>query len=111
MCVAQAPTFLLGPAGLYATVRSVETFVEEHYSLQIDTLMKEEGTRREPLSAADAELVRLLRLCCADEVHHKIEAARLLEDHNVKTDALAVRAWDRVVTAGSAVAAEAARRF
>ena len=134
-----APTLLLGPPALFATVRSVESFVEQHYGVQIRAL-KEDGyegdgccgaaaTERAPSplpprasSTAPprqhqqrheqrAELIRLLELCCADEVHHKEEAAARLAALGVRADGLLVLAWGWVVEVGSAVAAELARRL
>jgi len=110
------PTFLLGPEALYATVESVEAFVVEHYSQQID------GLREVVANDEDtAELVRLLAHCCADELHHQQDARRrrlgLLpggdeggEQQQQRDDSAALVVWDRVVRAGSACAAEAARR-
>ncbi|KAG5188917.1 ubiquinone biosynthesis protein COQ7-domain-containing protein [Tribonema minus] len=57
---------LVGEAALFCTVESVETFVEEHYNEHI-VPMEREG--------AYPELVRLLRHCRDDEVHHKNDAA------------------------------------
>ena len=91
---------------LYLTVEAVETFVEEHYHVQID-----------PLKAAghSQELVRMLEHCCADEVHHKEEAAARASgdaDGASGCDRTRVeRAWMALVRVGSAVAAELARRF
>mmetsp|Transcript_1510 Transcript_1510/g.4552 ORF Transcript_1510/g.4552 Transcript_1510/m.4552 type:complete len:243 (-) Transcript_1510:72-800(-) len=95
-----APSLLLGDVGLFATVRSVETFVEVHYNAQIDRLAAG------PLDPDGRELVRLLRVCCADEVHHKEDAAERLG----AADGAAARAWGFVVELGSAAAAEVARR-
>eukprot|EP00965_Chrysotila_dentata_P262176 6214494-Pleurochrysis_carterae.AAC.2 len=89
---------LVSPRALYLTVQAVETFVEEHYMEQIVPL---EQQGRCP------ELVKLLRACCADEVHHKDDAA----DRAQGPPGLLERAWMAVVRKGSAVAAEVARRI
>ena len=94
------PTFVAGEAGLYATVRSVETFVEKHYNEQITRLEQEE------LDDDGKELVRLLRACCEDEVHHKEDAANRLG----AADGAVAAGWGTLVEFGSAVAAEVARR-
>ena len=97
------PTALAGEVGLFATVRSVETFVEKHYLEQIRTLEADAGFSAD---ADGRELIRLLKHCCADEVHHRDDAAARLGD----ADGALVAAWGVVVEAGSAVAAEVARR-
>ena len=53
------------------------------------------------------ELLALLEHCCADEVHHKDDAA---ERAGGSSRTLVEQAWMRVVRLGSAVAAEVARR-
>ena len=94
---------LLSDRALYLTVEAVETFVEEHYHVQIDPL-KAAGRSR--------ELVRLLEHCCADEVHHKEEAAARAagEAGDGGARSRLERAWMALVRVGSAVAAELARR-
>lgn len=53
---------LAGRNTYHHTIRAVETFVDRHYQAQIDRLEREGG---------HAELLRLLRCCRADEVHHR----------------------------------------
>lgn len=104
-----APTLVAGRAGLFATVEAVETFVEEHYVHQITTLRAEGGCD---------ELIRLLEHCCAEEVHHKDDAANRLSEALGATDgarrgvvaSTLLPAWMTVVRVGSAVAADVARR-
>ena len=90
------PTLLLGPAGLYSTVRPVESFVVEHYTEQFVPLEAKGGA---PCLAA------ALRVCCEDEAHHRDEAAA----NCGSGDSALQRAWSVVVKAGSAAAAEVAR--
>jgi len=89
---------LLSPRLLFHTIAAVEAFVEEHYMAQILPL---ERDGRSP------ELVKLLRACCADEVHHKEDAQRRA---GAEPPSLPVRVWRRIVGVGSAVAADVARR-
>lgn len=99
------PTVFGGSTALYVTVEAVETFVEEHFQDQIVPL-REKGSSE--------ELVRLLEHCCADEVHHKNDAAeKLLEqqDGQHQLDAWWVQPWSAIVRRGSAFAAEVARRI
>jgi len=78
----------------------VEGSCQVRYNTQIGRL--EAG----PLDADGRELVRLLKVCCADEVHHKEDAAERLG----AADGAAAHAWGFVVELGSAAAAEVARR-
>jgi ubiquinone biosynthesis monooxygenase Coq7 len=92
---------------LYVTVEAVETFVEEHFQDQIVPLKEQGGSE---------ELVRLLEHCCADEVHHKTDAAKKLLEHTGGEDgkylnAWWVRPWSTIVQRGSAFAAAVARRI
>jgi ubiquinone biosynthesis monooxygenase Coq7 len=100
------PTVIGGSKALYVTVEAVETFVEEHFQDQIGPLTEQGGSD---------ELVKLLQHCCADEVHHKTDAAKkLLEqsgDHGPYLNAWWVRPWSAIVQRGSAFAAEVARRI
>lgn len=92
-----APTLLGGPTALFVTVAAVEDFVEEHYGAQIAGLAPGEAPA----------LKTLLETCCADEVHHRDDAAsRAGACAGTETADL----WSYVVRTGSAVAAECARR-
>ena len=103
------PTLLAGPHGLFATVESVETFVVDHYTSQLQDVVH--GNDPDTL-----ELIRLLELCCADERHHMLDARqRRLNSsaelsHDLAPD-LRLIVWDRIVRTGSAAAAETARRI
>ena len=132
-----------GPA-LYHTVDAVESFVEIHYNDQIEWL--EEFQKMNPgiilraidvkdynkksiqelsLSERSSELIRLLQHCCADEVHHKLDAKRRLLGISEQTDTgnsnknefsdlkvgVTAKIWRVIVDFGSSAAAELARRF
>lgn len=97
------PTLVGGSRALYVTVEAVETFVEEHFQDQIVPL-KEKNTC--------PKLIQLLEYCCADEVHHKEDAARRLLEGESPTDlnAFWVQPWSYAVKRGSALAAAIARK-
>ena len=101
-----APTLAGGGRALYVTVEAVETFVEEHFLEQIVPLKATSSA-----TSGSSELVRMLEHCCADEVHHKEDAAKHLLDGEEGFDAWWVRPWSALVRQGSAVAAEIARRL
>ena len=89
---------LAGPRAVYATIAAVETFVDRHYQQQIDHLLAQPGPEG---------LLPMLQACQADEQHHRDEAAA-----GVHTPpGWLLRAWCRVVGAGSAAAVVAARRL
>ncbi len=87
---------LFGSRAVYATIESVETFVDRHYSQQIERL---EDENRE------TELQELLERCRLDEVHHRDEAQQAL----VRPCGPAARAWCWMVGSGSAAAVALAR--
>ena len=61
--------------GLYVTTDAVETFVDKHYTAQIERLKTE--LKEDPDSehkAARTELLKLLQHCCEDEVRIKSTA-------------------------------------
>jgi ubiquinone biosynthesis monooxygenase Coq7 len=92
----------VSPRALFVTVEAVETFVEQHYQSQIGPLQSE---------GSAPELVRLLSHCCEEEVIHKEDAARRAAAGGVdRARSLVERGWGAIVRAGSAVAAECARR-
>ena len=104
-CLGFAPA-LVSDRWLFLTVEAVETFVEEHYTLeQIHPLRKQEAAVSAP------HLIALLEHCCADEVHHKEDAAKRAGGEPGAGRTLVERAWMAIVRVGSAVAAEAARRL
>jgi 3-demethoxyubiquinol 3-hydroxylase len=89
---------LFGPAAVYATIASVETFVDRHYAEQVAHL---QGTTS-PLGLLDT-----LLSCQADECAHRDEAASLTSSRAGSV----LRLWCRLVGAGSAAAVALARRF
>eukprot|EP00958_Prasinococcus_capsulatus_P000999 scaffold94_cov340-Prasinococcus_capsulatus_cf.AAC.15 len=79
---------LVGPNALFVTVESVEQFVEQHYTDQIEPL---ERAGQFPALAA------LLRECCSEEVHHKEEARALRPSSRT---ALMADLWGQVIATG-----------
>ena len=97
---------LIGPQAVYATIEAVETFVDQHYAEQIESIERlDPGHTRPPLQALRA----LLQSCRADEIGHREEAAMLLAHHANPTP-LALRPWVWAVGAGSRVAVKICRR-
>ena len=82
---------LLGPHFTYATIRAVETFVVEHYQQQLHLF---------PLP-----LRTLLQQFCDDEAQHRNEAQAAMQAK------ARYRAWHWIVSTGSAVAVQVARRL
>lgn len=104
-----ASTATRGERGMYVTTHAVESFVEEHYGDQIDRLTRElrSGDRAPP--EAYAELLKLLRLACEDEVHHKEDAAeRVQRDGPLR---LADKVQFQAVYLGSRLGAAIAKRL
>lgn len=98
---------LLGPRAVYATIESVETFVDAHYAAQvamIDAL--DPGT----LPA----LRQLLESCRQDEVAHRDDARRRraqAPSHPGGVRRLAARTWAVTVAGGSAAAVRVSRHL
>ncbi len=89
---------LFGPRAVYATIASVETFVNHHYQQQIDRL----AGRPE-----HAGLRAMLIECQADECEHRDESAERRGTPPGRLLAL----WCGVVGSGSAAAVHVARRL
>ncbi|MBU3562186.1 demethoxyubiquinone hydroxylase family protein [Polynucleobacter hallstattensis] len=89
---------LFGRKAVYATIDAVETFVEQHYQVQINYLRIHGGYE---------QLLNLLIRCQADEIEHKNEAKLKA----APTLPLALRVWCAMVGSGSAVAVLLARRI
>lgn len=110
------PTAFAGSKGLYVTVEAIESFVEEHFQEQIQTLEnektyqdKDQQQQQLQQQVVAPELLKILQYCCADEVHHKEEAAaKLLQGDHTKEWWMGP--WSKIVHWGSATAAEIARR-
>lgn len=92
---------LVGPRAVYATIASVETFVDRHYQHQIDHLRAHPGPDG---------LLPMLVACQADECAHRDEAAGAASPDGTRSGWL-LRLWCAVVGAGSAGAVVLARRF
>jgi ubiquinone biosynthesis monooxygenase Coq7 len=88
---------LFGPRAVYATIDSVESFVDHHYQQQLDRLDAEH---------IFPELRAMLAKCQEEEIHHRDEARDL---HGGMVGTL-LRAWGAIVGAGSEAAVAAARR-
>ena len=114
---------LFGRQAVFATIEAVETFVEEHYMAQIRRLRyeaAEEGLcsgdqdnaneARKSLKAR-AELISMLNHCCEDEVHHKEEARDRAAEGPFPWFLWVDTSWQWFVQAGSAVAANCAKRI
>lgn len=89
---------LAGHRAVYATIASVETFVDHHYQQQIDHIHAH--------GAPDGLLPLLIR-CQADEQHHRDESAALAGSHL----GLFLRIWCWTVGWGSSAAVVLARRL
>ncbi len=80
---------LFGPKAVYATIETVETFVDQHYEEQVQALQTQ------------PELVELLQTvldCQADEIHHRDEAA---DARGTLKVGFLLRLWCAVVAFGS----------
>ena len=95
-----------GPRAVYATIEAVETFVDQHYAEQIDSIDRHDPGHRVPALQA---LRGLLQACRGDEIAHRDEAAALLALSGGPLT-LALRAWVWAVGAGSRVAVKICRR-
>lgn len=89
---------LFGKKAVYATIDSVETFVEKHYQQQIDYLHQK---------GSHEQLLKLLLHCQADEIAHKNEARSKASSCLPIT----LRLWCAVVGKGSAGAVLLARQI
>ena len=83
---------LFGARAVYATIEVVETFVDQHYEHQVQTLELNHGS---------IDLLETLKSCQADEVSHRNEAA--LARGSLKIP-LFLACWCAVVSWGSRIA-------
>jgi ubiquinone biosynthesis monooxygenase Coq7 len=88
---------LFGPRAVYATIDSVESFVDHHYQQQIERLDAE---------GIFPELRAMLAHCQEEEVHHRDEA----RERHAGVVGVLLRGWGRMVGFGSEAAVAAARR-
>jgi ubiquinone biosynthesis monooxygenase Coq7 len=83
---------LFGPKAVYATIESVETFVDQHYEEQVRALSTQ---------PALSDLRQTLLDCQADEVAHRDEATSA---RGLSQTGWGLRAWCAMVGAGSKAA-------
>ena len=96
---------LAGPRAVFATIEAVETFVDQHYAGQIDSIERHDPRRTDtPLQSVRA----LLQGCRSDEIAHRDEAATLFAAGG-GPPSLALRVWVWSVGAGSRVAVKICR--
>lgn len=88
---------LFGPTAVFRTIQAVETFVDEHYSRQIEALIEQPRYR---------QLRELLEDCRRDEVAHRDDAANRLPEAR-----WVGRVWSRMVGQGSRLGVALASRF
>ena len=88
----------LGARLHHVTVEAVETFVDQHYTDQIERLQG---------SAKFHATQQLLQVCRVDEISHCSEAAKLVGT----TRSFSMRIWGHIVGFGSRAAVFAARRI
>ena len=88
---------LFGSNAVYATIKTVETFVDHHYEEQVQAL------RTQP---EFAHLCKILKDCQADEIHHRDEAATALGSFKIGGF---LRLWCAVVAWGSSKAVAVCR--
>jgi 3-demethoxyubiquinol 3-hydroxylase len=86
---------LFGPRAVYATVASVEIFVDQHYQEQIEKL----------LHSGYPGLLNAMLTCQADEQQHRDEAQAMIQ----KPAGALLRAWCALVGVGSAQAVKLAK--
>jgi 3-demethoxyubiquinol 3-hydroxylase len=86
---------LFGPRAVYATVASVEVFVDQHYQAQIEKLQNSEYPG----------LLNTLVSCQADEQAHRDEAKSLL----IEPSSMLLQGWCWMVGFGSAQAVKLAK--
>ena len=83
---------LFGPRAVYATIETVESFVDQHYEEQVQSL----AAKPELL-----ELLQTLKSCQADEISHRNEAALACGTLKI---AFPLRLWCAMVAWGSRTA-------
>ena len=96
---------VLGPRAVYATIEAVETFVDHHYTEQIDAIDQRDPARAQaPLQGLRAQLIAFR----ADEVEHRDDAAARFDRH-AAPPSLLLRLWIWAVGAGSRGAVKISR--
>ncbi len=92
-----ATAALFGPACVFRTIAAVETFVDDHYRVQIGRMRHD---------ARLAELVAVLEQFREDEIAHRDDAA----ERGSTGDTWSARAWVALIGAGSSLGVAVARR-
>jgi ubiquinone biosynthesis monooxygenase Coq7 len=99
-----------GPRTVYATIESVETFVDTHYAAQLAQIDALAPGAEPPVQASLAELRALLAACREDELVHRDDArARRAAAPRAGLQAALTAGWTWVVGAGSAGAVRVSR--
>ena len=117
------PLIVGGDRALFATVDHVESFVEGHYQEQIVWLRSECESARHGTHASwlgpslprALELLELLELACADEVHHRDESRQLVagstqdSESAHETRSVFAALWRKIIEIGSRSAVSASK--
>ena len=90
---------LFGYSTFCVTINAVETFVEGHYMDQI-TMLKKMGSNQ--------NLLEVLKKCCEDEVHHKVDAHYRIKKGSI---GLIKRWWINIIEKGSAFAVKISNKI
>ncbi len=93
---------LFGPRAVFATIKAVETFVDQHYADQLAMIDRIDPSRAQPQLAA---LRHMLVRCQQDEVAHRDDAAARLS----KPPGRLLRLWTSIVDIGSHQAVKVCR--
>jgi 3-demethoxyubiquinol 3-hydroxylase len=97
----------VGPRAVYATIEAVETFVDHHYTEQIDAIDRLDPARDQ---AALQALRAHLHSFRADEIDHRDDAAARFDCHAAPASRV-LRLWIWAVGAGSRSAVKICRRI
>ena len=87
----------IGPRAVYATIEAVETFVDQHYTEQIDAIDQLDPARAQPSLQALRAHLHSFR---ADEIDHRDDAAARFDRHASPPSGL-LPLWIWAVGAGS----------
>ena len=93
------PTLFFGDRGLFLTVGAVETFVEKHYMEQIKRY------KNYP------ETIKLLNICCNDEIHHKEEANLFFNKSVGFKNNKMIFFWQKIIENGSSFAVSVCKKI
>jgi ubiquinone biosynthesis monooxygenase Coq7 len=90
---------LFGFSTFCITINAVETFVEDHYKIQVAKL-RDTGSNR--------ELLGVLERCCEDEIHHKLDAKQNIRSGKY---GLITLTWVKIVKTGSGLAVKVSSKI